>query len=78
MSSHTTQELLEASLQLNLRLAGLIGILFSCEDREQKQLEVADFITKAIEASDITTERYHEMLRPVTDGPVEPITAGLL
>ena len=40
MQKPTSQELLEASLQLNLRLASVIGILLSREEREQMRTDV--------------------------------------
>ena len=78
MQEPTSQELLEASLQLNLRLASVIGILLSREEREQMRTDVIQFVCKIAESSEITTERQIQMASDVTKGPYEPITDGLL
>ena len=78
MQKSTSQELLEASLQLNLRLAGVIGILLSREEREQMRTDVIQFFCKIAESSEITTERQIQMTSDVAKGPYEPITDGLL
>ena len=78
MQKPTSQELLEASLQLNLRLAAVIGILLSREEREQMRTDVIRFVCKAAESGEITTERQIQMVSTVAKGPHEPITQGLL
>ena len=78
MQEPTSQELLEASLQLNLRLASVIGILLSREEREQMRTDVIQFVCKIAESSEITTERQIQMVSGLGEGPHEPITKGLL
>ena len=78
MQKPTSKELLEASLQLNLRLAAVIGILLSREEREQMRTDVIRFVCKAAESGEITTERQIQMVSTVGEGPHEPITKGLL
>ena len=78
MQKTTTQELLEASLQLNLRLASSIGILYSREERHQMHNDVIKFFCKIAESSSITNERQIQMTNAMTEGPYVPITDGLL
>ena len=78
MSSSTPQELLESSLQLNLRLAASLGVLFAREEREKMRVDVIQFITKIAQAAEISTERQMEMVNECANGPFEPITDGLI
>ena len=74
----STQELLEASLQLNLRLTISLGILFSREERHQMHRDVIAFVCKAAEASGISIDQLTALVGEVTKGPHDPITDGLL
>ena len=74
----STQELLEASLQLNLRLTSSLGILYPREERHQMHRDVIAFVCKAAEASGISNNQLIELVGEVTKGPYEPITDGLL
>ena len=81
MQSKTTQELLEASLQLNLRLAGSIGILFSREEKHKMHDDVLLFINQVVQSSGMTDEDMLQMATRITTSgnkPPRPITAGLL
>ena len=74
----STQELLEASLQLNLRLAISLGILFKREERHQIHQDVIQFVCKAAEASGISNDQLKELVGEVTKDPYDSITDGLL
>ena len=74
----STQELLEASLQLNVRLASCIGILYSREEREQFRFAILDFVFKAASLSEIPPDRAAEMVNALRNAPFDPITDGLL
>ena len=74
----STQELLEASLQLNLRLISSLGILFKREERHQMQSDVTKFVCEVAESSGIPIERQLQMTNALAEGPYDPITDGLL
>ena len=74
----STQELLEASLQLNLRLTSSLGILFSREERHQMHRDVIAFVCTAAEASGISNDQLTALVGEVTKGLHDPITDGLL
>ena len=78
METRTTQELLEASLQLNLRLTSSLGILFPREERHQIYRDVIAFVCKAAEVSGISNNQLTALVGEVTKGPHDPITDGLL
>lgn len=78
MKNTNMHELREASLQLNLRLAGSIGILFIHEDKHKMRDEVLLFFEQVTKASGMTEERVNRMFTAVGDGPHHPITDGLL
>ena len=75
---NSTQELLEASLQLNLRLTSSLGILYPREERHQMHRDVIAFVCKAAEASGISNDQLTALVGEVTKGPHDPITDGLL
>ena len=78
MSKMTTQELLKASLQLNLRLVSKIGILFSREERGNIRSEVIQFLGNVVERGEITADDLKKILDEMAKGPFHPITDGLL
>ena len=81
MNNTNMHKLLEASLQLNLRLAGSIGILFTREDKYKIHDDVLLFITQVVESSGLTEEDQIQMATRITtlgNKPTRPITAGLL
>ena len=78
MSKMTTQELLKASLQLNLRLVSKIGILFSREERGNIRSEVIQFLGNVVERGEITADDLKKILDEMAQGSYDPITDGLL
>ena len=75
---HNTQELLEASIQLNLRLVCSLGILYPREERHQMHRDVTAFVCKALKISGISDNQIIELVSEVTKGPHDSITEGLL
>ena len=78
MQKPTSQELLEASLQLNIRLACSLGILHPREERHQMHRDVTAFVCKAAKTSGISDDQLMELVGEVTKDPYDSITDGLL